>query len=185
MSTASEQRAWRGGNRPASIARAPIPQSRSSATSPTASGASTPNPALPRQTESKPLATVKPAEQTKATPAPAPAGNIWETRKQAQQARTTASGTVTPKESTVSGTDGGKKIESVAAGKEEARTSVNNFNTTEVKDFLRRDAAGFKIYRIAESNPKPASAVARGNISNGQSFFSSLSKQIAQLQGNK
>ncbi|KAG8622962.1 hypothetical protein KVT40_007938 [Elsinoe batatas] len=196
MSTASEQRAWRT-NRPASISRPPVPHARSSATSPTTSGATTPNPALPKpqHSESKPLATVKPVEQTRTTPAPAPASNFWDQRKQAQQqARST--GTVTPKEGATttasSGeTGGGRKNEGVvptstpgqvAGGKEEGNGSVNGFNAGEVRDFLKRDVGSFKTYRVAH-NPKPASAGSRGNMASGQSFFAALGKQIAQLQG--
>ncbi|KAF2221295.1 hypothetical protein BDZ85DRAFT_320506 [Elsinoe ampelina] len=193
MSTASEQRAWRT-NRPASISRPAVPHPRSSAASPTTtSGATTPNPALPKpqHSESKPLATVKPVEQTKTTPAPAPASNFWDQRKQAQQqARST--GTVTPKEGASamaeSGEGGGRKNEVAVptgqvVGREEGNGSVNGFNAGEVKDFLKREAGAFKTYRVAESNPKPASAGSRGNMAGGQSFLAALGKQIAQLQG--
>ncbi|PNS21463.1 hypothetical protein CAC42_1242 [Sphaceloma murrayae] len=188
MSTASEQKAW-GRNRPASISRAPAAQSRSSATSPSASGSTTPSPAVPRHTESKPLATVKPADQVATTPAPAPAGNIWAQRRAAQdQAR--VSGANTKETAAPANAETSKKSESVGSAgatpaKDAGYTPVCGFNVNEVKEFLKRDASSFKTYRVAESNPKPASAATRGNMANGQSFFSSLGKQVAQLQSSK
>ncbi|TKX27480.1 hypothetical protein C1H76_0317 [Elsinoe australis] len=191
MSTASEQRAW-GRNRPASIGRPPVPQSRSSVTSPNASGASTPTPAAPKQPESKPLATVKPADQAKPAPAPAPAGNVWAQRKAAQEQARAVPNTTIRDSRAPAAADASKKSENVgasahpaAAKKDEGYTPAGGFNANEVREFLKRDAASFKTYRMAESNPKPASAGSRSNMANGQSFFATLSKQVTQLQGSK